>query len=406
MDSILRRWIAAIGVLALLASCAPPDEDDEDPLSPVDITVGLGDPEPSAPTDPAIEPAIAFSGTRIYLVYAQDDGLGDHDIMFTEKLTAGGYSAPAPLQVSPTADSRNPSCALDSLGTLHVVWEEGTAPNRDIYYATRTAGGTITATPLTATPATDEANPRIHVDEGDRLHIVWGSGGQIWYRRKTTSFFPAVQLPLSTTGIDGQTPDVVTDGGERVYVIWSENQGSTRDLRLLRSDDNGQNFAVETMAHTGTVVMTEPRIAGGIDGEVFLTFVGQDTVGDRGLFASFTRNGGVFVGLQQIHLSQTSGVRQPSIQTFRRADNGINIVIAFNDGTAAVGGNILVKMSHDAGLNYPGDPVNISIGSADPLNFNPDIRLDDNELIIVWQGEPTGGGVVTTFTSVSTYTLP
>jgi hypothetical protein len=81
-------------------------------------------------------------------------------------------------------------------------------------------------------------------------------------------------------------------------------------------------------------------------------------------------------------------------------------VVAFNDGALA-GGNILVRTSRDGGLTWSGDPRDLSQGNAQPAtNITPSITIDDNEIILSWAAQPTGGGVVRTFTSTNTYTIP
>jgi hypothetical protein len=407
--------LGALALALLITGCAEESEEDEE-VKPVDITVGVAIGEPDTPTDPAIEPAVAYDSTRIHLVYCQDDGTGVHDIVYTQRLGGGSFTTPAPVFPGSAGDSRNPHVFLDASGTLHMVWEEGTSPNREIYYATRDSGGTLSTPSNLSSNTEDDADPRVHVDSGGKIHVVWtGSTAppnpttSIFYRRtQGTLFLATVELPkVPSLQQPAETPDITTDPGNRVYVVWAESDGSSRNIRMVRSDDGGQNFgSVSDYAVSGGVDMTTPRIEAGLDGEIFLAFTGQDTGGDRALYATFTRTGGTFVSPGILLTSDTGGIRDPEIGVFRRPDDNFTVMIVCNDGPTA-GGNIVGFASHDNGENYPGDPVNFSQGNTQPAtNKFPVVALDDNEVIVSWQAEPQGGGVVRTWTSSNDYSLP
>jgi hypothetical protein len=410
------RWLIPALCALLLTSACKQEEDENTTVDPVNITPGIAIAEPAASSDDAVDPAVAYDGTHVHLVYSQWDGVSQYNLMYTQRIGAGSYTAPASIFPSSAGDSRNADVFLESNGTLHIVWEEGTSPNREIYYVTRTAGGTITTPqPLTAT-SEDEANPRVHVDSTGRVHVVWEGSTMppnpttsIFYRRTQGSvFLSAVVLPKGSGNQPAEMPDICTDQGDRIYVLWAESNGTSRDIRMVRSDDNGQNFGGvgSGFAATGSVDMTQPRVQGGLDGEVFLVFVGQATNGDRALFATYTRTGGTFVSPGQLVTSSTGGIRDPELAVFRRPDDNFTVMALCNDG-GITGGNVLAFASHDNAENWPGDPVNLSQGNSQPsTSVTPVLALDDNELIACWAGQPAGGGTVTTWTSANDYSLP
>lgn len=405
-------WLLCLA--ALIATACGKEDKEEKPAKPVEIAPGVALAEPLAPTNAAIEPAVAYDGTRVHLVYCQNDGTANHNVVYTQRVGGGSFAAPAPLFSGSTNDSRRPHCALDSAGTLHVVWVEGTAPNRDIFYCTRTSTGVIsTPSNLSNTVSGDENNPRIHVDVAGRVHVVWeGTSGltsAIFHRRTVGSVFAAAQpLPFSTNGVSGEMPDVGADVDQHVYVVWSESLGTNRVIRMMRSDDNGANFfnVGQGIAVGGTSDKTEPRIACGDLGEVILTFVAQNSGGERALFVTYTQTGGTFAGPGQLFFSNTGGVRSPSIARFKQSDGVRVVMIAFNDGVAG-GGNILCVASRDGGKSWPGSPVDLGASNSQPsTNRTPSVAMDNNEVVVAWAGQPLGGGVVRTYTSNSTYGLP
>ncbi|MCB9894759.1 MAG: hypothetical protein H6839_09935 [Planctomycetes bacterium] len=397
-----------------LAACGQPEEDTE-PVKPIKVTVGVALEEPMIPTDPAVDPAVAYDGTRVHMVYSQSNGT-QYNLMYTQRLGGGSFTAPSPVFPGSTGNSRNAHVFMDSAGTLHIVWEEGTTPNREIYYATRTSGGVL-STPVDMTNTSeDEADPRVHVDSTGRIHIIWTGSTvppnpttAIYYRRTQGSIFlSATILPKGTGNQPAEMGDICTDAGDRIYVVWAESDGASRNIRMVRSDDNGQNFGGvgSGFAASGSVDMTQPRVQGGTDGEVFLTFVGQAQNGDRALFVTYTRTGGTFASPGQLVSSQTLGIRDPEIAAFDRGSNDYNVFVVCNDGSTA-GGAILLFSSHDNGENWSEDPVDMSQGNSQPVtNVSPAVALDDNEVIVSWAAQPQGGGIVRTWTSTSDYSLP
>ncbi len=399
------------GALAVTATACAPDEEAEEPGGPaITVTIAAPTAEPLAPVNTAGEPAIAYDSSRIHLVYSQSDALGSYDIMYTSALVGGPYAAPAVVLASPGADSRKPQCSLDSIATLHMVWEEGNAPNREIFYATRTSGGTITTSNLTNSAGIDESSPRIHVDSANRIHVIWESGGAVLYRRKTVSFSTAITLPHVSGGSNAESPDVCTDVGDRVYAMWSEGVAGRRNLRIMRSDDNGANFgevSVDGLALRGSVIMTEPRIKGGTDGDVYVAFNGQDASGDRAIFHAFTRNGGgSFSTPASLYTSTTGGIRQAGLGVFLRGDGNYTVMVAINDGTL-LGGNVLLFCSRDNGEHFVGGPHELSKTACQAGTCSvPVLALDVDDCIAAWMGQPAAGGVVRTFSQINKYALP
>lgn len=414
----MRYRLLVLPLFLLLAACGEQDDDPEAD-DPVTITPGFALAEPASPAQAAIEPAVAYDGTRIHLVYAQSNG-ASHNLMYCQRVGGGSFSSPAPVYPASAGDSRRPSVWLDGQGTLHIVWVEGMAPNRDIWYATRSNTGVISAASnLSNTAAQDENNPRVHVDASGRVHAVWEGStlppnptSAIFYRRTVGSVFASsMVLPFSANGISGEMADVAVDESQLVYVVWSESVGPNRMIRLMRSDDNGASFnnianGMGGIAVGGTSDKTEPRIVCGKQGHVILAFVAQDTAGERGLFATYTETGGTFATPGQLYFSSTGGVRNPSLAAFTLTSGTRVVALAFNDGPGG-GGNILVKSSRNGGATWPGDPLDLSQGNSQPAtNQWPSVALDDNEVVLSWVAQPQGGGIARTFTSVNGYTLP
>jgi hypothetical protein len=69
--------------------------------------------------------------------------------------------------------SKNPSVALDSNHHINVVWQDYTPGDYDLYYKRSTDGGTTWTTKrLTWTPGYS-FQPAISVDSTGDIHVVW-----------------------------------------------------------------------------------------------------------------------------------------------------------------------------------------------------------------------------------------
>lgn len=130
---------------------------------------------------------------------------------------------------SPDYPSEEPSCAVDSRGTVHVVWTEETPPlDEKIYYACLPADG-IWSAPIDLTPE-HGANrfPALAVGPGDRLHLVWqcliGGWWRILYMSRDPDGSWSVPETLPGSGRDDNVvPLLAVKSDGTVCVVWEFN---------------------------------------------------------------------------------------------------------------------------------------------------------------------------------------
>jgi hypothetical protein len=135
-----------------------------------------------------------------------------------------GVSILEAVNISNTTDrSEDPSCAVDSRGMVHVVWNERTGVGyENLCYAYRPRDGTWSA-PL---PLTDKhigaRNPALAVGPNDRLHLVWQDAGSgdwhilySWYDQGGAWAIPETISPPGHIH-----PELAIDSAGRVHVCW------------------------------------------------------------------------------------------------------------------------------------------------------------------------------------------
>jgi hypothetical protein len=109
--------------------------------------------------------------------------------LYYKKSTDGGATWTAGQRLTWTSgDSRNMALALESSLSLHIVWEDDTPGNEEIYYKNSTDGGATWSVSqrLTWTSA-DSWYPAIAVDSLGSLHVVWSDNTtgnwEIFYKK-------------------------------------------------------------------------------------------------------------------------------------------------------------------------------------------------------------------------------
>jgi hypothetical protein len=120
------------------------------------------------------DPAIAAgSGHSLFVVW-DDDTPGNYEIQ-AKRSTDQGTTWSTAQRISWTGgDSVAPGIVIESGGAVHVVWSDSTPGNPDLYYRGSTDGGTTWSPVQRLTwTAEDSAFPAIAADSGGALHVVW-----------------------------------------------------------------------------------------------------------------------------------------------------------------------------------------------------------------------------------------
>jgi hypothetical protein len=205
-------------------------------------------------------PAIVVSGNNVHVVW-EDFTPGNFDI-FYRKSTDGGASFTDPIKnlSSNMFSSRNPAVA--TLGSdVHVIWSDTTPGNSDILYRRSTDGRSTF--PNIIKNLSDNAGlselPAIAVS-GTNVHIVWDDATltnfDILYRRSTNdgSTFPNVIINLSSNAGDSAFPAIAISSNN-VYAIWDDDTSGDFEIVYRTSSDDGATFSsllTNLSADTGT----------------------------------------------------------------------------------------------------------------------------------------------------------
>jgi hypothetical protein len=127
------------------------------------------------------------SSDLLHLVWDIDLG-ADEEIYYKKSLNGGSTWTASQRLTWTVGDSYGAKLAVDSSNALHVVWSDETHGAAEIYYKKSTNGGAAwtTSQRLTWTTGTSNA-PSLAVDSIGTVHIVWWDttpgNGEIYYKK-------------------------------------------------------------------------------------------------------------------------------------------------------------------------------------------------------------------------------
>jgi len=195
--------------------------------------------------DPVI--AIDLSGNP-HVVWV-DNTPGNYEIYYT-KSTDEGVSWTTRKRLTWTSGSSgNVDIGVDSSGYLHVVWEDDTPGFTEIYYKkSKDGGATWTTTKrLTWTWWGDSRQPAIAIDSSDNLHLVWNDdtpGNEELYYKKSTdggaSWTPNKRLTWSAHNSYNQA--IAVDSSGQPHVVWEDIMAGYYGLLYIKSTDGGATW--------------------------------------------------------------------------------------------------------------------------------------------------------------------
>jgi BNR repeat-like domain len=172
-------------------------------------------------------PAIAVDSLGHLHEVWQDDTPGNFEVYY-ERSTDGGANWTAGKRLTWTSgESGRPSIAVDSSNHLHLVWRDHSSGNWEIYYKKSTDGGAnwSVGKRLTST-AGDSADPDIAVDSTGTLHLVWscmtsGEGAYLNYRKSPDggATWEAAQRITWSSGLPS-LPVIVVDSSDNLHLVW------------------------------------------------------------------------------------------------------------------------------------------------------------------------------------------
>jgi hypothetical protein len=320
--------------------------------SPVTISTGTG---------AALRPKMALSGDRVYMVWMQDPDTAQEsntkEIMFSRSLNGGAsFSAPVNLSNTP-GHSQEARIAVDSAGTIHVVW--------------------------------DEASPSRHV----AIRRSFDGGASFDGQRSVAGVkmgpCPPGSIPSFCTTYPGVATDLSTGA---VYVTWHDfvvaGSGNPQ-VFFSRSLDGGNNFSAAKNISNAPIHAHCAAITVGPSGRILIAYEQIKQVNPHTHNAMFVQStdGGTSFSTPK-NLSNTPSWAISDYPWPAEAPNGA-IVVGWEDNSAGGEPDAVYAISTDGGLSFSG-LVDLSNNPAGVSTEVVTVFGGDGFLYVVWEDHGNG----------------
>src|SRR5262245_41621567 len=183
-------------------------------------------------------------------------------------VTPGSPPPPRVAIVSVPDGGIQPQAAIDSTGTIHLLYFKGTPSAGDLYYVRQRKGDATLSAPVRVNSVEGAAlatgsvrGGQLAIGRGGLIHVAWHAStpkDQVFYARSSdggSRFEPQSSVARWTSGLDGAT--CAADGRGGVYVAWHAMGGvpgeAQRTVYVARSDDDGRRFAREEAATSAPI---------------------------------------------------------------------------------------------------------------------------------------------------------
>jgi hypothetical protein len=193
-------------------------------------------------------PAIAMDSSDTVHVVWEDDTPGNWEIYY-KKSTDSGTSWSAARRLTWTlGDSHRPAMAIDSSDIIHVFWDDDTPGGMEIYYKRSSNGGASwgAAQRLTWTSGSSY-DTAVAIDSSDAIHIAWYgySPGvpEIYYKRSPdggATWNPVKRL--TWTSGNSYVPAIATDSSNAIHIVWEDETPGIAEIYYRQSPDGGSNW--------------------------------------------------------------------------------------------------------------------------------------------------------------------
>ncbi len=364
----------------------------------------------------AIDPQIAASGEKVYVVWSDDrNGRNSGDIHFNRSLDGGATWLPNALRLDTdlpgSAQSTAPRiAAVDE--SVYVVWEE-TRENlyRDIYFnKSNDCGSTWLNTDLrlnTTSSFFGTSKPELSAS-GDSVFVTWGDtrnhigfdfprrmdiyfnrsldGGRTWLNDD-------LRVETDSSSHMSVFPKIMSEGSS-VYVIWSDERNGNPDIYFNRSLDDGSSWLLSDRRldtdspGIGGSLHPQLAVAGEAVFAVWRDSRQQDPVwGPYDVYFNRSPDRGSSWLSSDLKLSRTPG--QFSVGIPQVASSSDLVIVAWPDGR--FGGSIFCNRSLDQGATWLSSDVRVDRGSGELLfDGQPRVTVLGMSVYAIWARKKDG----------------
>jgi hypothetical protein len=324
--------------------------------------------------------AIATDSTNNIHVVWVDDTPGNYEIYY-KKSTNGGSTWISTMRLTWTSGySFSPAIATDSNNNIHVVWQDRTPGNYEIYYKKSTNGGTtwVGTNRLTWIPGNSE-EPAIAADSSNNIHVAWYDDtfgkSEIFYKKSTNGGFTwAGTIRLTWNADRSHLPSITADSNDKIHIVWCDYSPGNWEIFYKKSTDGGTTWAGTIRLTWNSSSSYYPAITTDSNNHLHVVWHNELPNNQEIYYKKSTNGGASWTGAKR--LTWNIGYSQtPAIAT--DANNKIHVVWLADVAVFA----IIYKKSEDGGLTWTTRRLDMTYG----MTIKPVVAIDaSNNIQLVW----------------------
>lgn len=327
--------------------------------------------------------AIALDSTgQLHLVWG-DETPGNYEVYYKRSTNGGSTWTAARRLTWNSGDSLGLAIAVDLSDRIHVVWEDGTPVDYEVYYKSSTDGGdTWSATRRLTWMSGQSRGVKTAVDSAGNLHVVWCDdtpGDYEIYHKKSTdggiNWTSAKRLTW-TTGFSAW-PDIAASPVGDLHVVWSDDQSGSKEIYYKKSSNSGATWSARKRLTWTCAGLERQDLVADPSSSLHLIWL-ADSSGNSDLYYKRSKDGGEsWTAAERLTWTSGSGAC-PAIT----ADPSGPLSVVWSDNTP---GNweVYYKKSADGGLTWTSS-TRLTWGSG--YSYSPALVVDSSGLVhLVWE---------------------
>jgi len=322
-------------------------------------------------------PAIAIGlGDEIHVVY-DDRTPGNYEIYFKRSSNGGGSWITNRMTWS-SGNSYYSAITVDSNNYIHLVWQDNAlSSNHEINYKKSTDGGASWTHKRLTYSSGDSYNPAIAVDSNHHIHLVWSdwtNNPQIYYKKSTDGGASWTTKRLTYSSDWSLSPAIAIDSNNYIHLVWHDGSPGSPEIYYKKSTDGGTTWTHKRLTYSSGNSKVS-SIAVDSSNNIHVMW-GDDTPGNYEIYYKKSTNGGATWTTKR--LTYNSGwSSNPDIAI----DSNNYIHMVWLDNSLDSNHEIYYKRSTDGGVTWTHKRLTHSSG----YTGGPAIAVDSSDnILVVW----------------------
>jgi predicted neuraminidase len=278
--------------------------------------------------------AIAVDASGKLHVIWQDNTPGNFEIYYKKSPDGGGNWTSQKRITFTSGDSHNPDITVDASGYLHAVWKDDTSGKYMVYYIkSKDGGATWTESKRLTWTSGNSENPAIGDDSSGNLHVVLQDNTpgnyEIDYKQSTDGGAAwTANKRLTWTAGTSEAPVIGVDSTGYLHVAWVDSTPGNTEIYHKKSTDGGATWGANRRLTYNSVGSYSPDIAADTSSRVHLVWV-DETPGNPDIYYRKSADGGA-TWTTPLRLTWTPGFSEvPAIGV----DSSGNLHVVWRDNT-------------------------------------------------------------------------